>query len=70
MKFNLKNRPREGVDFSDAFHDIEEWFEGFEKELSQLLEDSKKFGDDYNWGQRVILQEILGVDSDKKEGAP
>lgn len=66
MKFNLKNRPRFGValqrDSAIVFaQKYEEWFEGFEKELHELLKPNPKLGftPDYLTLHKII-KEILG----------
>jgi hypothetical protein len=46
MRFNLKNRPR--------FPIVDDWFEGFEKELRELSKTWKAHGN-YN-----LIKEILG----------
>ena len=55
MKFNLKNRPMfdEGIEYDRA--EIIEWFEGFEKELRELMHDKKRYGRMY-----VEIKGILG----------
>lgn len=61
MKFNLKNRPK--VCFQPAkngtmsLSHIESWFEGFEKELRDMIE--KYSAKDAIWGKELI-EEILG----------
>ena len=75
MKFNLKNRPTPVVSYvperQERFITTEtkEWFEGFEKELRDRLEQAKKFENDNNqdkfWRLKSIgfqdaIKEVLG----------
>jgi len=53
MKFNLKNRPKfneehwgwEVNGVLGNYHDVEEWFKGFEKELRDILKE-EVYGDE------------------------
>ena len=38
MKFNLKNRPEIVALFDSSQKELEEWFEGFEKEFQNMLD--------------------------------
>jgi len=64
MKFNLKNRPKaRSEDLSKELLatialGMEDWFEGFEKELRDWQENLKDLPE--NHVARVILKEILG----------
>jgi hypothetical protein len=75
MKFNLKQRKRmikddeeiQGLEKRDIIQGYEEWFEGFEKELRETLEWTKKKWHPrtaYNRGMKAEciyrLQQILG----------
>jgi len=56
MKFNLKNRPRHKgytATTREFVADEEKWFEGFEKELRELLGVHYEDSDD-------LIREILG----------
>jgi len=61
MKYNLKNRPKNDMEDWDAEnrHSMacDDWFEGFERELREMLEDEENYGVTrlYN-----ALKEILG----------
>lgn len=62
MEFNLKNRPKwcsafEGHELSHRMS-IEEWFEGFEKELREKMAQLERT-DRTAYG-KSILKEILG----------
>jgi len=58
MKFNLKNRPNP--------HDyqyrkkVKEWFEGFEKELREILDDLKECPTEHEFLMMSFIKEILG----------
>ena len=62
MKFNLKNRPKMTKGNMDRTlflgKDVEEWFEGFEKELREMR-NRKEQGIAYHTFGRLI-EEILG----------
>jgi len=64
MKFNLKNRPKvRSEDLSKELSatialGMEDWFEGFEKELREKLKHYEFEGQ--NWELQEILKEILG----------
>lgn len=60
MKFNLKNRPIIRYFRSTSYGKLtkkqfEEWFEGFEKELREILNDKYT-----QFVQRQTIKEILG----------
>lgn len=57
MKYNLKNRPK-SFDYSwKKTKEFEDWFEGFEKELREML----KFDDVlYGVTGAEVIKEILG----------
>ena len=63
MKFNLKNRPKpdkNDIPTVEDFNDYEEWFEGFEKELRETLEDPlAEHG--LHKQTKQLIQEILGI---------
>lgn len=56
MKFNLKNRPHLRKD--DAMT-LNEWFEGFEKELRHELKKAEKIRG-YRYWSIELIKEILG----------
>ena len=69
MKYNLKNRPKEEGDITDYIRATQEWFEGFEKELrerlDQVIEDKKRLfkSEIGQWmciGVRDTIKEVLG----------
>ena len=67
MEFNLKNRPMmwmKGKDDFDVLYYMEEWFEGFEKELRYKLEKIREATTRETHSQ-ILLEEILGL---KKAG--
>ena len=73
MKFNLKNRPKPikytaglyaGFYKNMTVEDLEEWFEGFEKELREL---NKAWNGIKEHGENAepdlnIIRQILGID--------
>ena len=77
MQYNLKNRPRRvkgqvspklywindiGLVMDDS--KIEEWFEGFEKELRVIKKDYQQLGSPERWKRAIyIIDKILGEDS-------
>jgi len=73
METNLKNRPKLPLkDPEDNRYEVlrdfaincYEWFEGFEKELEEMLELRKKWK---HWGKVAILEEILGFKNRKEQ---
>lgn len=61
MKYNLKNRPklREFKTTAIWLIALDEWFEGFKKELQQKLKFQSKYHVTDTYGMRII-KEILG----------
>jgi len=63
MKHNLKNRPRyarEGETFGNYHTKVEKWFEGFEKELRELLAKERELWKHDESVAIRYLKEILG----------
>ena len=61
MKYNLKNRPHSRIRHVYLL-EFEEWFEGFQKELRQILEECKTT-DKYDYDNETYescVREILG----------
>lgn len=58
MEFNLKNRPRKALS-KETFKEIEEWFEGFEKELREALK-NQKLNPEWKPNYVLLIKEILG----------
>jgi len=65
MKHNLKNRPKyievdgQGM-ITYRIQEIKDWFEGFEKELREILRREEKLILDVEPRSIDILEEILG----------
>ena len=59
MKYNLKNRPK--AKYGELYMEyVEEWFEGFEKELRDTLELTGDFESSRARGRSDLRREILG----------
>ena len=59
MKFNLKNRPSHEWMFKnlDKIEKVDQWFEGFEKELRELRNSVRNL---YLYEVPDLIKEILG----------
>ena len=67
MKFNLKNRPKIDKKKAKSLElymaiSIEEWFEGFQKELQQMYKSVDDVKDNEDSGRFFLIQEILGYE--------
>jgi len=63
MKFNLKNRPMIIMGSGKWFYDsneVNEWFEGFEKELKELEKIYAESDSHSAAGKYGLIKEILG----------
>ena len=55
MNFNLKNRPHKLIHGEFDADVTEEWFEGFEAELREMLKETKAFIDNLNVQKQPIM---------------
>ena len=68
MRYNLENRPKP-IDDRPTIEELKyvEWFEGFEKELREILrvmkENQKVVDGQYYDGRTMTVREILGDDN-------
>jgi len=60
LKYTLKNRPNPKTDYVSV--KTEKWFEGFEKELREILDiyKGKHYDTGFGKGREMLIKEILG----------